>query len=101
LFSTPFQYLLPGAFRQSNNEIWMAKKELDSLAKQFASITCDVWIVHGDADTFVPVGNAAYAKKMLVNAKSVQTKILSGAPHFIPWAPWYTFIMYFIEVKFL
>ena len=92
LFSTPFQYLLPGAFRQSNNEIWMAKKELDSLAKQFASITCDVWIVHGDADTFVPVGNAAYAKKMLVNAKSVQTKILSGAPHFIPWAPWYTFI---------
>lgn len=92
LFNTPFQYLLPGVFRQSNNEIWMAKKELDSLAKQFASISCDVWIVHGDADTFVPVGNATYAKKMLVNAKSVQTKILSGAPHFIPWSPWYTYI---------
>jgi pimeloyl-ACP methyl ester carboxylesterase len=92
LYATPFQYLMPGAFRPSNNEIWMAKKELEPLSKQFASITCNVWIVHGDADKFVPVGNAAYAKKMLVNAKSVQTKILQGAPHFIPWDPWYKYI---------
>ncbi len=89
LFYTPFQYLLPGAFRPSNTEIWYLKKDLAPLAKQFASITCDVWIVHGDKDSFVPVGNAAYAAKMLVNAKSVTTKILPGAPHFIPWAPWY------------
>ncbi len=92
LFNTPLQYLLPGAFRPSNNEIWMAKKELVPLANQFASITCNVWIVHGDADKFVPVGNAAYAKKMLINASSVQTKILAGAPHFIPWQPWYKYI---------
>ena len=92
LYKTPFQYLLPGAFGPSNNEIWMAKKELVPLAAQFASITCNVWIVHGDADKFVPVGNAHYAKKMLVNALSVQTKILPGAPHFIPWAPWYKYI---------
>lgn len=92
LFATPFQYLLPGAFRPSNNEIWMAKKELKDLARQFASITCNVWIIHGDADKFVPVGNAAYARKMLINAGSVQTKIISGAPHFIPWAPWFTYI---------
>jgi pimeloyl-ACP methyl ester carboxylesterase len=83
------QYLLPGAFRPSNNEIWYYKKELRPLAKQFASITCNVWIIHGNKDKFVPVGNAAYAKKMLVNAKSVEVKILDGAPHFIPWAPWY------------
>ncbi len=89
LYHTPFQYIMPGAFRMSNNEIWMAKKELVPLASQFASITCNVWLVHGDADKFVPVGNAAYAKKMLVNAASVQTKILPNAPHFIPWQPWY------------
>ena len=92
LYKTPFQYLLPGAFRPSNNEIWMAKKELTPLAKEFALITCNVWIVHGDADKFVPVGNAAYAKKILVNAQFINTKILPGAPHFIPWAPWYKYI---------
>jgi hypothetical protein len=37
----------------------------------------------------VLVGNAAYAKKMLVNAKTVNTTIIKGAPHFIPWAPYY------------
>jgi pimeloyl-ACP methyl ester carboxylesterase len=65
------------------------QKELEPLAKQFSSITCNVWIIHGNKDKFVPVGNVAYAKKMLVNAKSVEVKILDGAPHFIPWAPWY------------
>jgi pimeloyl-ACP methyl ester carboxylesterase len=89
LFYSPFQYLMPGAFRPSNNEIWYLKKDLEPLAHQFASITCDVWIIHGDKDTFVPVGNAAYAKKMLVNAKSITTIILPNAPHFIPWVPWY------------
>lgn len=89
LHSTPFKYLLPGAFKPSNDEIWYLKKDLNLLAAQFATITCKVWIIHGDKDKFVPVGNAAYAKKMLVNAKAVVTKILIGAPHFIPWEPWY------------
>lgn len=92
LYNSPFQYLLPGAFRPSNTEIWHLKKDLPLLTKQFAAVICDVWIVHGDKDKFVPVGNVEYAKKMLVNAKSVQTKILKNAPHFIPWDPWYKFI---------
>lgn len=89
LLNSSFQYLLPGAFRPSNEEIWFLKKDLKPLAGEFASITCDVWILHGDKDSFVPVGNAMYAKKMLVNAKSVHVDILKGAPHFIPWKPWY------------
>jgi pimeloyl-ACP methyl ester carboxylesterase len=83
------EYLLPGAFRPSNKELWAFKKDVVLLSKQFDAITCPVWIVHGDKDKFVPVANAAYAKKMLVNAKVVETKILKGAPHFIPWEPWY------------
>jgi pimeloyl-ACP methyl ester carboxylesterase len=89
LFHTPFQYLLPGAFRPSNTEIWYLKKDLISLKEQFSKITCNVWVIHGDKDTFVPVGNAAYSKKMLINAKSVHITILKDAPHFIPWEPWY------------
>ena len=86
---SPFKYLLPGAFRPSNEEIWYLKKDLIPLANQFKTITCNTWIIHGDKDGFVPVGNAAYAKKMLVNATYVEVKILKDAPHFIPWEPWY------------
>jgi pimeloyl-ACP methyl ester carboxylesterase len=89
LYHTPFQYLLPGAFRPSNTEIWYLKKDLVALADEFKKITCKVWIIHGDKDSFVPVGNAAYAKKMLLNAKLVNVTILKDAPHFIPWEPWY------------
>ncbi|MCX6204638.1 MAG: alpha/beta hydrolase [Bacteroidetes bacterium] len=89
LFHTPFQYLLPGAFRPSNTEIWYLKKDLISLKEKFSKITCNVWVIHGDKDTFVPVGNAVYSKKMLINAKSVNITILKNAPHFIPWEPWY------------
>ena len=89
LLHSPLQYFLPGAFRPSNEEIWYLKKDLQPLKDQFAAITGNVWIVHGDKDKFVPVGNAEYARKMLINAKSVHTTILKGAPHFIPWEPWY------------
>lgn len=85
----PLNYLLPGAFRPSNKEIWMAKKELEPLSHQFKLITCPVWIIHGDADKFVPVENAYYAQKMLVNSSKVELKIIKGAPHFIPWEPYY------------
>ncbi len=90
LFKNSFlENLLPGAFKPSNEEIWYLKKDLIPLAKQFAAITCKVWIIHGDKDKFVPVGNAAYAAKMLIHSKMVNTIILKGAPHFIPWKPWY------------
>lgn len=89
LYYTPFKYLLPGAFRPSNTEIWYLKKDLLLLAKDFGQVTCKVWIMHGDKDGFVPVENAIYAQRMLKNAASVKLIIIPGAPHFIPWEPWY------------
>jgi pimeloyl-ACP methyl ester carboxylesterase len=83
------EYLLPGAFKPSNKELWAFKKDIIPLSKKFETITCPVWIIHGDKDKFVPVANTAYAKKMLINAKAIEIKILKGAPHFIPWEPWY------------
>jgi pimeloyl-ACP methyl ester carboxylesterase len=85
LYKTPFRFLVPGAMRPSNEELWYLKKDLVILKKEFSKITCPVYIIHGDKDDMVPVGNAAYAKQMLVNAKKVETKILPGANHFIPW----------------
>lgn len=85
LYRTPLKYFVPGAMRPSNEEIWYLKKDLREMDKEWEKITCPVWIIHGDKDTFVPVGNVEYAKKKLTKAKSVEIKILPGARHFIPW----------------
>jgi len=85
LYRTPLKFLVPGAMRPSNEELWYLKKDLLLLKKDFLKIDCPVYIIHGDKDNLVPVGNATYAKEMLVNAKKVETKILQGANHFIPW----------------
>ena len=81
----PLNLLLPGAYRPSNEELVYLKTDLKYLDKEWDKITCPVWIIHGDKDTFVPVGNVEYAKKKLTKAKSVEVKILPGAKHFIPW----------------
>lgn len=89
LYKTPLNLLLPGAFAPSNRELWFLKTDLVYLKKDLDKVACPVWIVHGDKDQFVPVGNAAFTKQMLTNAPSIQVKILHGANHFIPWPPWY------------
>lgn len=80
-----FRYFVPGAFRPSNVELLYFKKDVYALQDKFPLIKCKVFIVHGTKDTFVPVGNAAYAEKKLVNAASVETTLIPDAPHFIPW----------------
>jgi len=79
----PLKYFLPGAFRPSNTELVYLKKDLKELDKEWEKITCPVWILHGDKDTYVPLANADYAKRKLINARSVETKILPGSDHFI------------------
>lgn len=83
LFKSPLNYFIPGAWRASNKELWYLKDELKTLVPGFSSVTCPVYILHGDKDGLVPVSNAAYAKKMLVNARSVSISIIPGANHFV------------------
>lgn len=85
LFNTPLNLLVPGAFRPSNKELWYLKKDLVQLQPEFARINCPVFFIHGAADTWVPLGNIAYAKKLLVNARHIDELIIPGANHFIPW----------------
>ena len=81
----PLNHLLPGSFRPSNTELLYFKKDIVSLANEFAKVTCAVYLVHGDNDTWVPPGNVAYAVKKLVHASKIETLILPGGNHFIPW----------------
>ncbi len=83
MYKTPLKYFLPGAWKQSNEELWYLKSELKPLAERLDEITCPVIILHGDRDGLVPVSNANYAKKMLVNARSISTTIIPGANHFV------------------
>ncbi|MBI2730447.1 MAG: alpha/beta hydrolase [Sphingobacteriales bacterium] len=85
LDNTPLQFFVPGALRPSNTELKYFKKDVYALQQKFPLIKCKVFIVHGMKDTFVPVGNAAYAEKKLINAASVETTLIPDANHFIPW----------------
>lgn len=60
------------------------KSVLKETDKEWEKIPYPLWIIHGDKDTFDPVSISDYTKKNLVNAKSVEIKIVNGARHFIP-----------------
>lgn len=79
------RYLLPGAMRPSNTELKYFKKDVYALQDKFTLVKCKVFIVHGTKDPLVPIGNAAFAQKKLVNAASIKLTLIPGANHFIPW----------------
>lgn len=85
LDKTPLMYFIPGAFRPSNRELIYLKDDLILLEHQWNLVQCPVWIVHGNKDTFVPVGNATYADEKLTAASRKTLLLLDGARHFLPW----------------
>ncbi|MEO6671351.1 MAG: alpha/beta hydrolase [Ferruginibacter sp.] len=81
----PFYWLLPGAFGPSNTELLYLKKDLIPLQDDFRKITCNVVFVHGDEDSWVPIENIAYGKKMMTNASSILADTLHAVDHQVPW----------------
>jgi pimeloyl-ACP methyl ester carboxylesterase len=79
----PFKYFLPGAWRQSNAELWQLKKELVPLSQRLGEVTCNVIVLHGDRDGLVPVSNAEFIRQKFIHAKSVSVTIIPGANHFV------------------
>lgn len=81
----PMYWFLPGAFGPSNTELLYLKKDLSLLANDLKNISSNVIFVHGDKDTWVPIENIAYGKKLMTNAISLHSDTLHGADHQIPW----------------
>lgn len=84
--ASPVRYLIPGALRPSNDELWWLKQDLVDLEPELKKITCDVTIIHGTKDALVPYSNMDFIKKSFVNAKSVDALTIEKANHFIPWS---------------
>ncbi len=83
--AVPLRFLVPGALRVSNDEIWMFKKELAGLDSGYGNLQMPVYFIHGDADPLVPVGNAYFGMEKLEGSSLGHIEIIEGANHFIPW----------------
>jgi pimeloyl-ACP methyl ester carboxylesterase len=86
LMAKPIRYLIPGAFRPSNDELWWLKEDLITMKPQLHKITSNVIIIHGTEDSLVPYSNVAFMENAFVNAKKIKTISIEKADHFIPWS---------------
>lgn len=85
LMKKPIRYLIPGAMRQSNDELWWLKGDLAVMQPQLKNITSAVTIIHGTKDPLVPFTNVAFMQSAFVNAKMIDVVAIDNANHFIPW----------------
>ena len=81
----PFRYMIPGALRPANDELWWLKNDLYDLKPKLKSITSKVTIIHGTKDPLVPYSNVAFMRREFVSVKSLEIISIKDANHFIPW----------------
>lgn len=81
----PIRALLPRMIRNANAELLDLKPQLEALRAELPLVRCPVLIVHGTEDDLVPFSNAAYSAANLTGACRVETIVLEGADHFLPW----------------
>lgn len=89
IFKTPLNYLIPGSWRPSNEELWYLKKDLVALKPELSKITCPVYLLHGTKDILVPFSNVAYTDKMLTGTSKKEIIIFEDEAakienHFLP-----------------
>ncbi len=85
LIKKPLRYLIPGALRPSNDELWWLKNDLIKMKKDLEKITSKVTIIHGTKDRLVPYSNMQFIQREFVNANTIDTISIKDADHFIPW----------------
>ena len=83
--SQPLRYLIPGALRPSNDELWWLKRDLYLMEPDLKKITAHVTIIHGTKDPLVPYENMAFMNRAFIHAKSIENISIENANHFIPW----------------
>ncbi len=79
-------WMLPRMFKSANTEKLAHKSELEKMLPYWKNIRVPVMYMQGEKDELVYTTNAAFAKKHLVNAKSLDVTFFKGRPHFVPFA---------------
>jgi pimeloyl-ACP methyl ester carboxylesterase len=85
LMNNPLEYLVPGAMRPSNYELWYLKNDLKQLKTALPGLSLPIWMVHGTHDQLVPFANMAFAQQQFAQSY-LKLTVLEGANHFIPWS---------------
>ena len=83
--SKPLRYIIPGALRPSNDELWWLKTDLVNLKPNLKNIVANVTIIHGTKDRLVPFSNVNFMTLYIENAKKIKIIPIKNADHFIPW----------------
>ena len=81
----PLKYLVPGALKPSNDELWMLKQDLIDMEPELKKLKPNVLIIHGTHDKLVPYQNVAFMEKAFTNVKSLKIITLENEKHFIVW----------------
>jgi pimeloyl-ACP methyl ester carboxylesterase len=77
--------LLPPMIRNANEELMALKPQLEELSQMLSQIKAKVVIVHGDQDDLVPVENVQFLESHLTSASCIETIVIPGQNHFLPW----------------
>ncbi len=99
LKAKPIRYLIPGALRPSNDELWWLKKDLIQMKSNLHKIVSDVLIIHGTEDQLVPYSNVAFMRREFINAKTTEILSIKKANHFIPWEHYETIRAKLLELN--
>ncbi|WP_169628034.1 alpha/beta fold hydrolase [Flavobacterium soli] len=95
----PIRYLIPGAMRPANDELWLLKQDLKDLKPLLKNIKSEILIIHGTKDQLVPYSNVGFIQKEFVNAKSMDLISIKDANHFIPWTHFETIRDALLNIK--
>ncbi len=76
-----FRWIFPTILQVANDEKLGHRKALEEIQEGWASISSKVILIHGREDGLVYFSNAEYARKKLVNAKSVELVPVAGIGH--------------------
>lgn len=81
----PLKYLVPGALKPSNDELWMLKQDLKQLKSELHKLRPRTLIIHGKEDKLVPFQNVPFMEAQFSGVDSLKVISIEGENHFIPW----------------
>ncbi|MEX0361825.1 MAG: alpha/beta fold hydrolase, partial [Allomuricauda sp.] len=81
----PLKYLVPGALKPSNDELWMLKEDLKLLKSRLQNLKTPTLVIHGSEDQLVPYQNVSFMQDHFTQVDSLKVISIENENHFIVW----------------